>query len=192
MKIIKINKRNILALALLLGSPSAAFAGSNSGIYLGVGAGTAMVEASGTDASVGGSYDFNQSDTANKFFGGYNFGLIPFIDLAVEASVNNFGKQSTTQGGNPLNYEITGISTFGLAGMNFGPFGFFAKAGAINWESKATIGTTNTSKTGTDAAFGIGARFAISALSVRAEYEEFSVSDVNKLTMVSISGIFTF
>ena len=37
--------------------------------------------------------------------------------------------------------KFTGVNAFGLAGLSFGPFGIFAKAGIINWDLDATFGT---------------------------------------------------
>jgi hypothetical protein len=86
--------------------------------------------------------------------------------------------------------EVTGVNDFGLAGLSFGPFGVFAKAGMINWDSDATFGTASSSDSGSDAAYGLGARFAIGSFSVRAEYEYYDVE--SDLDMVSLSAAYTF
>lgn len=52
------------ALGLFLSFPTTAFAGSECGFYLGAGLGQTDVEIS----------DFDESDSAYKIFGGYNFG----------------------------------------------------------------------------------------------------------------------
>ena len=159
-----------------LGMPSAAVAGADSGFYIGAGVGDASVK----------DGDFDASDSAYKIFGGYNIGFIPLVDFAVEASYVDFGNPSTSAG----NVEVTGLNAFGLAGLSFGPFGIFAKAGAISWDSDSTFGSTSTSDSGTDPAYGVGARFAIGSFSVRAEYEAYDLkADVD---MVSVSGVFTF
>ena len=161
----------------LLGMPTAAIAGADSGFYLGAGVGDASVKDSDIDAS----------DSAYKLFGGYNIGFIPLVDFAVEASYVDFGKPSTSVG----SIETTGLNAFGLAGLSFGPFGVFAKAGVLSWDSDKTIGTDTTSKSGSDPAYGLGARFAIGSISVRAEYEVYDLDGAD-LDMVSVSGVFTF
>lgn len=159
-----------------LGMPSAAVAGADSGFYLGAGVGDASVKDS----------DFDESDSAYKLFGGYNIGFIPLVDFAVEASYVDFGKPSSSAG----SVEVTGLNAFGLAGLSFGPFGVFAKAGVLSWDADSTFVTT-TSESGSDPAYGLGARFAIGSLSVRAEYEVYDL-DGTDLDMVSVSGVFTF
>ena len=170
-------RKLVICLVVSFGIPGIADAGADSGFYLGAGTGNATVD---------NNSNFDASASAYKVFGGYNIGIVPLVDVAVEASYVNFGKPSTSLG----SVEITGVDAFGLAGLSFGPFGLFAKAGLINWNSDSTIGSVNTSDSGTDSAYGIGARFAIGSFSVRAEYEVFNLDvDVN---MVSISGVYTF
>lgn len=173
------NKIKILIISLagaLLGLPGAAVAGANSGFYIGAGVGDATVE----------DTNFDESDSAYKVFGGYNIGFIPLVDFAVEASYVDFGSPSSSAG----RVEVTGLNAYGLAGLSFGPFGIFAKAGAINWDTDSTVGNRSRSESGTDPAYGIGARFALGPFSVRAEYERYDL-DID-LDMVSVSGIFTF
>jgi hypothetical protein len=149
---------------LSLMAPVAAYAGTESGFYLGGGLGESSVEA--------GSFD--EDDTAYKVFGGFNIGFIPLVDFAVEASYVDFGTPE----------DITGFDAFGLAGLSFGPFGVFAKAGAISWDSD--------NDSGSDPAYGVGARFALGSIAIRAEYEEFDVDEADTFSMTSISAVFTF
>lgn len=160
-----------------LAMPASALAGADSGFYIGAGAGDASVK----DA------DFDASDSAYKVFGGYNIGFIPLVDFALEASYVDFGNPSTSIG----NVEVSGVNAFGLAGLSFGPFGIFAKAGMLSWDSDATFSGVNTSESGSDPAYGVGARFAIGSFAVRAEYELYDVDNAD-LDMVSVSGVFTF
>ena len=163
-----------------VGMPTAAVAGAESGIFLGIGAGDATVKNDGED--------FDESDSAYKVLFGYNFGVVPFIDLALEASYVHFGNQSSDL----YEAEVTGLDAFGLAGLSFGPFGIFVKAGVIDWGLDTNDGTFTNSESGTDPAYGIGARFAIGSFSVRAEYEYFDLDSDVELGMASISGIYTF
>ena len=154
--------------------PAAAFAGADSGFYIGAGAGDASIK-EGT---------FDESDSAYKILAGYNIGFIPFVDFAVEGSYVDFGNPGTSTD----NVEVTGLDAFGLVGLNFGPFGVFAKAGAINWDLKTNSGFSDS---GTDPAYGIGAKFSFSSFAVRAEYEVFEF-DTADAEMVSVSAVFTF
>ena len=156
--------------------PTVAVAGADSGFYVGAGVGDASIKDTNID----------ESDSAYKLFGGYNIGFIPFVDFAVEASYVDFGKPNTSSD----SVEISGLNAFGLAGLSFGPFGVFAKAGAISWDPDTTNGNVTSSDSGTDPAYGLGARFAIGPFSVRAEYEVYDLKA--DLDMVSISGVYTF
>jgi hypothetical protein len=163
---------------LLLTTPTVSLGGAESGFFLGIGAGDATVK----------SGDFDESDSAYKVFGGYNFGVVPLVDLAIEASYAHFG--------NPVagsaSAEVTGLNAYGLAGLSLGPFGIFAKAGAIRWGADTSDGTVTNSESGTDPAYGVGARFAFGSLSVRAEYEYYDLDSDIEVGMASISGIWTF
>lgn len=166
------------ALGLLLSLPTTAFAGSESGFYLGAGIGQSNVEVS----------DFDESDGSYKIFGGYNFGVVPLIDLAIEASYVDFGNPES----GPLNVELTGLNAFGLAGFKLGPIGLFAKAGMVAWDAELAIGSLRDDENGTDFAYGVGARFQIGSFAIRAEYELYDVSDVKDLSMASASLVYTF
>ncbi len=160
-----------------LGMPGAAIAGADSGFYIGAGVGDASVNVT----------DFDESDSAYKIFGGYNIGFIPLVDFAVEASYVDFGNPSTSAG----SVEASGVNAFGLAGLSFGPFGVFAKAGMLSWYADSTFGTESSSESGSDPAYGLGARFAFGSFAVRAEYEVYDL-DSTDVDMVSVSGVYTF
>lgn len=163
---------------LFLAIPTAAIAGADSGIYLGLGAGESTVK----------SGDYSESDSGYKVLLGYNFGVIPLVDLAIEGSYVHFGNPSD----NTTSVEATGLDAFGLAGLSFGPFGIFVKAGVIDWGLDTNDGTVTNSESGTDPAYGIGARLAFGSFSVRAEYEYFDLDSDVEIGMASISGIYTF
>lgn len=163
---------------LFLGMPTVAVAGAESGFFIGLGAGESTVK----------SGDYSESDSAYKVLGGYNFGVVPLIDLAVEASYVHFGNPST----DVASVEVTGLDAFGLAGLSFGPFGIFAKAGVIDWGMDTTEGTVTNSESGTDPAYGVGARLAFGSFSVRAEYEYFDLDSDVEVGLASISAIYTF
>ena len=172
MKTNKFNIMPVLLSGLLFISPAAVFAGAESGFYIGGGLGNSAVE----DKSIG----FDESDSGYKLFGGFNFGVIPLIDLAVEASYVDFGSPAS----GPVSFDVTGLNAFGLAGLSFGPFGVFVKAGVIDWDADVVSGT--------DSAYGIGARFQISSIAIRVEYEDFDVSGLSSLNMTSASVVYTF
>jgi hypothetical protein len=179
MSLKKIRVLFICLAGTFLSIPTAVTAGTDSGFYIGAGAGDAKIENS--DAG------FDESDSAYKIFGGYNIGFIPLVDFAVEASYVDFGKPTISDS----SIEVTGFNAFGLAGLSFGPIGVFAKAGALSWDADSTFGTVSSSDSGTDPAYGVGARFAIGSFAVRAEYEVYDLDNTD-IGMASISGVFTF
>src|SRR5512143_3620561 len=100
-----------LALVLLLVTGTA-WAGGESGLYLGGSLGSA-----GFDVKDG-SVSYRDNDTAFKVFGGYNFGIIPLINLAIEGSYVDFGTAKGTVLGRNVETSVTGWDLFGLAGVN--------------------------------------------------------------------------
>lgn len=161
-----------------------AFAGADSGFYLGGGVGQASV---GDIDVEGGEISFDGDDTGYKAIVGYNFGVIPLIDLGVEAEYVDFGEPD--DGG--VKVDANAIAAFGLAGVNLGPIGVFAKVGMFSWDADVTDGIDSFSDDGTDPAYGIGARFQIASFQIRAEYEYFD-ADPGSLDLISASLLYTF
>ena len=175
-----------------MGMPGTAFAGADSGLYIGLGLGDAAVKASGTDP-VRGGYSLDDSDSGIKLFGGYNFGLVPFLDLAVEGSYVDFGStRGTFLDTSSFSVGVTGTNAFGLIGFDVGPVGLFAKAGLMYWRLGDTTNSSFNSSSGTDPAYGVGAKLQFGSFAVRAEYEVFEVDDLDDLSMVSVSAVYTF
>ena len=168
----------------LLSLPSLATAGAKSGPYLGASLGQASLDFSTNIV------DFSDDDTTYKIFAGYNFGIIPLVDLAIEGSYVDFGEASSSK---ILNEDVgvTGWDVFALAGFKLGPIGLFAKVGAIYWDSKSDVIPNVLDDSGTDMAYGIGARFQIGPISVRAEYEFFDINIVD-VGYYSVGAAWTF
>ena len=169
-----------LALVLLLASGTA-WAGNESGLYLGGSIGSAGIEVSD------GSAQYSDNATAYKIFGGYNFGVIPLINLAIEGSYVDFGTARESVSGNYVDMSVTGWDLFGLVGVNMGPVSLFGKVGAILWDGKSSSGNDS----GTDPAYGIGLQFQISSFAIRAEYELFPLNKVD-IGLVSAGVSYTF
>jgi len=157
-------------------------AGKKTGPYIGGSLGWAVIDVSS------GINDFDDDDLGFKVFGGYNFGIIPLLDLAVEGSYANFGKASSPQIANQ-DVDITGWDLFGLAALNLGPVGLFGKVGQIWWNSDSNIAQLDDS--GNDMAYGLGLRFQIGSIAIRGEYEYFDLDDTD-LSMLSAGVSWTF
>jgi len=173
----------VLFLSLaLLSITEVANAGKESGLFVGGSAGWSAFDVSED------SYDFNDDDFGFKIFAGYNFGVIPLLDLAVEGSYVDFGKAASS-GIIKSNLDVTGWDIFGLAALNLGPIGVFGKVGQIFWNSDSDIDLLDNS--GNDMAYGIGIRFQIGSLGIRGEYEYFDLESTN-IGMVSAGVSWTF
>ncbi|MBW0148016.1 outer membrane beta-barrel protein [Marinobacter arenosus] len=162
-------------------------AGSDSGLYLGASVGQAQLDFDDELPDIG-DVDFDDDDTGYKIFGGYNFGLIPLVDLAVEGAYVDFGKFKGTLG--PLSnadFEVDGWTGAGLAGFKLGPVGIFGKAGFISWDGDFDGGSDD----GTDPLYGIGARFNLFSFQLRAEYERYDLDNFD-IDYFSVGAAYTF
>ena len=181
----------IIGVSMMLLSTTV-MAGSESGIYIGGSLGQAAVKAKGQTPD-GSDFDFNENDSGYKIFAGYNFGIIPLIDLAVEGSYVDFGSPNgTLSDGTKIEYKLAGWDAFGLAALTFGPFGVFGKAGLVSWDSDFNIDNFSGSDSGSDPAYGIGAKFQIGSIGIRAEYEYFDMSEFNDVYLASVGVSWTF
>ncbi len=178
--------KKITYAAVLLGASTIAWSGGESGFNVGGSLGTAGIDIDYEDVS------YDDDDTAYKIFTGYNIGAVPAIDLAVELAYVNFGEASATLPfyGN-VGTEVDGVDLFGLVGFNLGPIGLFGKVGAIMWDSETSTGIGSLSEDGTDAAYGVGARFQLGSVSLRAEYELFDIDEAD-IDFYSVGAAFTF
>lgn len=178
-------KFTVLVCSLFLLSISGlATAGQESGLYIGGSLGQAWLDISENDV------DFDDDDWGYKIFAGYNFGLIPLLDLAVEGSYVDFGEASSREIGNQ-DVDITGWDVFGLACFNLGPIGVFGKVGQIWWDSDSDAIQDFLDDSGNDMAYGIGVRFQIGSIALRAEYELFDL-DIADVDYVSVGAAWTF
>lgn len=170
----------MIAASLILSQ--SAYAGAASGIYFGGGLG---------DTNIVGPQDLGALEfdsTGYKLVLGYNFGVIPLIDLGVEGAYVNLGEESSKS----ANFEQTSWNGFGLAGLSFGPIGLFAKLGMAAWDAKTRVGGVNFNESGTDPVYGIGARLTLGSFTARIEYEDYDQNDFDDVSMVSASLLYSF
>ncbi len=169
-----------LFLSLLL-SP-AAYAGAESGLYLGAGVGNSNIKGSIDED------DFDVDTNGYKLILGYNFGVVPLVDLAVEGAYVNMGEETVGD----LTISQTSFNGFGLLGLSFGPVGLFAKAGLSSWDADSSAGNLTKTVSGTDPVYGIGARLQILKVSGRIEFEYYDQDSFDDVYMSSISLLYTF
>lgn len=168
----------------------AAQAGTESGFFIGAGVGQAGIQ---QDLALeGGSVEFDADDTGYKLFAGFNFGLLPFLDLAVEGGYVNLGEPDDSLAGETVKVEVSGFDAFGLVGASFGPVGVFAKAGLIAADTSTKGAAGGADDSSTDPAYGVGLRLALGSFAVRAEYEYFDIDDLDGADLLSASLVYTF
>ncbi|ACE86183.1 outer membrane beta-barrel protein [Cellvibrio japonicus] len=172
-------------LMLACAIPATSFAGSDSGFYIGGSVGQSSLEAEfDTNAKL------NEDDTAYKIVAGYNFGVLPLLDLGVEVDYRDFGKFKGSEAIGSA--DIVAVDLFGVAGLNFGPFGVFGKIGYSDADVDAVVENIKASSSESNMAYGIGAKFQLGSLALRAEYEKFDMDDVDDLSMFSVGATITF
>lgn len=178
-------KSTLLAACLLSTTAPFVFAGNDSGLYLGGSVGSAQLDYDSADAFI------DDSDGGYKVFGGYNFGLVPAVDLGIEVSYTDFGDHQGETFAGDGRFSNTAWQGHLVGGLNLGPVGLFAKAGIANWETKFSNEVFSGRDDGSDPSYGIGAKFQIDALQLRAEYERLTLDDAD-LDFYSIGAALTF
>lgn len=168
--------------SVLLLMSSHCFAGGNTGFYLGAGAG--QIEGDG---------DFDDDAGLAKVFAGYNFGWLPFLDLGAELSYMNGGKLHDHIDGHSASLEIDSWQATGIAGLSFGPFGVYGKAGFAEWDAERRGGgNLDRNFDGTDPVYGIGARLKLFDVTGRLEVERIDTDDIGNIDSLTGSVIYTF
>ena len=175
----------IIALVTVLGVALSVPAAHAGGVYVGGGAGTASIKDS---ASNPGGTQFNESDAAFKAFGGYRFDLLPIVSLSGEVGYRNLGKPNTAA----AEYKVHGFDYAALAGVGLGPVELFARLGGMQYKLDKTIGVTKTRFDGSAPVYGIGARFSLFGIGVRAEYEKIDIKELDNAQMISVSAFYQF
>lgn len=170
---------------------SALPAHADSGLYIGVGAGGATVEADlGPAAFPGLPSSFDEDDTATKLFVGYNFDL-PAIDLAIEGGYVDFGEPEIDLNVGPLLVETSGFNLWGIAALDAGLVDIYGKLGLLAWDVDAAFQGSSISDDGSDLGYGAGLRFNVGSLQIRGEYEVYDLGDTD-LSMLSVGIAWQF
>lgn len=168
-----------LALALATAAATVSFsgvalAGGESGLYIGGSMGGTEISEEGLDDSA----------TGYKVFAGYNFGMVPVVNLAAEVNYIDFGSFDSDQG---ISVDVTAWTLSALLGFDLGPIGVFGKAGYFMWDTDVE----SASEDGTDPAYGVGAKFQLGSIALRAEYEIYDV-DGTDIDFYSVGAAYTF
>lgn len=176
--------------ALLLCLTNVAWAGNESGLYLGGSIGSAATDVSYNDSGIG-SINYDDTDSSYKVFFGYNFGVIPLLNLAIEGSYVDMGTVAGSVSGNTVETSHNAYDAFGLVGLNLGPFELFGKVGMAAWDSESKVQSTTSDDSGTDPAYGLGAQFQLGSAALRAEFEFFDLEKAD-IGLFSVGAAYTF
>lgn len=177
--------RRLLTAILVLGACTVT---AHAGLFVGASVGNSSVNQKDTGA------DFSGSDTGSKIFAGFTF----FKFFALEASYADLGTPTDEiSSGTDAKLDTTGWDVYAVGILPIGKhFELFAKAGVIVWDAEATYeGAINgkTTEDGNDPAYGAGLAIVfMKHFAVRAEYERFDISDLDKVELVSAGVEFRF
>lgn len=155
------------------------------GIYVGGGIGSASIEDS-TANPAGNAFD--ESDNAFKIFGGYRFDLLPILSLSGEVGYRDLGKPNA----GALEYTVDGFDYAALAGVGLGPVEVFARLGGMEYDLEKSNAGVRTSFDGSASLYGVGARFSLFGIGVRAEYEKIDIDELDNVEMISVSAFYQF
>lgn len=162
-----------------------AFAVDN-GIYLGGSVGQSGVDIDEVGFDDG---DFSGDATAYKVIAGWRF-----LDwLSIEGNYVDLGSADETVDGDRFEVDASGVSLSAVGFLPIGPVDLFARVGIIDWDADISIeGFGSGSDDGTDLTYGVGAQFRVWGLSLRAEYEQFDIDDVDTADLISLGVTWTF
>ena len=173
------NKNTLPCTALLVGLaglPLAASAGPDRlhGFFVGGGAGSNSVN--GSDYTGNGNH-VDDRQLAYKALAGYRFNEL----FSLESQYIDFG---TAEGGNNR-VKAHGLTLGGTLEAPITPLVHpYAKAQALFWDADDSFNGLQRSDTGTDFAYGAGARFILGPnIDVRGEYERFEFQDTDVHTI---------
>jgi outer membrane immunogenic protein len=173
-------------LFFILGSlPLVSWAGSESGLYIGGSIGQSSVEADFGDDT---SFKLDDDDNGYKILFGYNFGVLPLLDLGIEADYRDYG--SFGEGG--VETSVDSAELFGIVGLTLGPVGLFGKVGYSDTSLETGFDNIDINDSESATAYGVGAKFSFGSFGVRAEYETLDLDAVDDLNMISVGATYTF
>ncbi len=181
---------------------SAAFAGEESGLYVGAGVGQANMQIDSFDLGDGLSYKFDSDDTVFKVFGGWRFNKyiaveLDYVDLG---SMSDTLKYDTGEGVVDVDtdIEVSGFAPYLVGTLPIGIFEVSAKLGYVFYDVDGKVSSDffgendSFSDSDEDLAYGIG--FGVTLfdhLNTKLEYEVIDVSDVD-LDAIWLTGAWRF
>jgi opacity protein-like surface antigen len=186
-------KLTIATLALLAISLNAEAA--DNGVYLGASLSRSTID---TDSDFFG-FRYEDDDTAYKFIGG----IRPFDALAIEVNYIDFGNiifdnRDTVADGFRSEFETKAIDATAVVFVGGPVIELFGKIGAVYWDADTLLQggfsgiDLRDSDSGTDLTWGAGAQAQLGSMALRLEYENFEISETDKVELWSLGFTYTF
>lgn len=163
-----------------------AFAADNGvGVYMGASAGQAAVR----DVDELSGLELDSGDTSYKAILGFRAAEF----LAFELNYVDLGQPQQTFAGQRVQLEAQGVDAFVILSKRIAMLDLYAKVGVLLWEAEASVqGLGSVTDDGTDLGFGGGMQLHIGSVALRAEYEQFEISDIDDVNLVSVGLTWIF
>ena len=157
------------------------------GIYLGAGIGNTFFSSEVSDA-VNQAKEISENSTSWKIFAGYH--LTDFLNI--EGGYRSFGSISSDVFNDVYESKTTGWDIEALGRYQIMIIDIFGKAGVMFRSTDVTVIGQNTSNSGSDFLWGLGAGVHLGPAGVRLEWESIAISGPDNLSMVSLSATIGF
>ena len=161
---------------------------ADSGPYVGASFGGSDLEFDVFDEVAGEPFRISDDQLAWKLFGGYRFDT-GTSNLGIETGyVDLTDGYFITFGLLSREVDMEAVPVFGVAGVEAGPFNFFAKLGLVYWDAEvlASESPVPIDDTGVDLAYGAGIALRWGRVEFRTEYEVFDVDIAEDVHMSSL------
>ena len=188
-------RKSVLFLVLMLVAASTPSLAADNGFYLGLGVGRGSLTPSKFYDDQGQSVV--EEPSAYKLYGGYRF----FNYLGVEAGYMDLGSTQAMEKmvmGHPktLDVAVEGWGAFAVGYLPIKRVDLFAKIGIVSWDTEVWASQDaeeiyRDAQSGSDLAWGVGLNIELGRLvSLRGEYEQFAIGDVDDASMFTIGVLF--
>ena len=131
-----------------------------------------------------GNFNLRDNDAGFKLFGG----LRPLDRLGLELEYVDFGNAAS----GTVSSDHTAWGAFAIGYLPLPPsLDIYGKLGFASWKSNTRLLFGRISDNGIDVAYGAGLQLRLGSFATRLEYEEFGVSNSNKLAFSSLGVAWT-
>jgi opacity protein-like surface antigen len=111
--------------------------------------------------------------------------------LGAEGGYRSLGTIKDTKLGTEVESNTKGFDLFAKGTLDLTMLEVFAKAGYFFWNSEVSIAEIKDKTNANDFAWGVGAGLKLGNITVRAEWEQFNVEDLDKVAMLTAGVTFS-